>query len=394
MQNLQSHPVFCEAIADIESLGVRVTTHSIKGATPYTIIGGRSNARWWILPLQNSKVTLSGLALFQPILSKSRLMKWAAATLTQLGLVVIWARPRLYISGIPCISKHFGSQPLSYAYFTGTDSPHRKVTVQVMKVSGCLKGYAKVTRSPFVRSLLQYEATTIARVSKLELSCAIVPKVMFCGEENGASLLVTDTLKTAGTKATTRLLPIHTTFLRELADKTAVTGQAQTRSYAKLLCSRLNLLQERISADWLSRLQRAIDHISAAPEEHFLPATLTHGDFTPWNTFNVNKKLYVFDWEYAEEKGPASNDLIHYLLAQPYLKKSTLEQLNIIERVLEKNYDFATKNMTVLHLLIYFASHTLHRIERSSKQPGRIETWDGKHENTALMDIVLHRAQL
>lgn len=391
MLTLPSHPVFSEAIADIESLGVRVTTRPIKGATPYTIIDGRSNARWWILPLLNSQVTTSSLALFQPILTSAGVIKWTAATLTRLGLGILWARPRLYLSGTPCIGKHFENQALSYAYFTGTDSPHRKVAVQVMKVSGCLQGFAKVTRNPFVRPLLQHEAATITRVSKLALSCAIVPKVLFCGEENGTSLLVTDTLKTSSTKSTTALGPTHITFLRELADKTAVSGQAQTKSYAKLLCHRLNLLRERLSIDWQYRLQRAIDHISSVPEEYLLPASLTHGDFTPWNTFIVDQKLYVFDWEYAEEQGPASNDLTHFLLSQPCMRnRSTSERLNTIIRALEKHYTFTAKNMAMPHLLIYLSSHTLRCIERCTQESGRIEAWDSEYESAALIDSVLN----
>ncbi len=85
MLELLSHPVFREAITDIESLGVRVTTEPIAGSIPYAIVGGRSNARWWLLPLTNRKVTISGLALFQPILTSAKLMKHGVTTLSRLG---------------------------------------------------------------------------------------------------------------------------------------------------------------------------------------------------------------------------------------------------------------------------------------------------------------------
>jgi len=390
MGDFFSHPVFQAAIGDIESLGVRVTDYPVSGAIPYTIVGGRSNARWWLIPLQNRQVTVSGLALFQPILSSARLMKWVAALLTQCGLVGAWAKSGVYISGTPCIGKFFGNGALSYAYFTGTDSPHRKVAIQVMDMEGRLAGFAKLTRNPLICPLLQHEAAMLSRVGTLGLDSAIVPNVLFCGEENGASLLVTDTLKTPGTKTTTTLCPIHTAFLSELADKTATSNQAPIVPYARLFNDRLVLLQERLLPEWLKRLQHAIAHISEIPECHLLPPTLSHGDFTPWNTFIVDKKLYVFDWEYADAQAPASNDLIHFLLAQPRVKKqSASARFAHINTTLKEAYGFAGDALATKHLLVYLISHTLHYVERCIAQPGMIETWDGAQESAKLIDTAL-----
>lgn len=390
-QTVTAHSVFREAIADIESLGVRVTDYAVTGAIPYTIVGGRSNARWWLIPLQNRHVTASGLALFQPILTSARLMKWAAATLSKCGLGGIWAKPKLYISGTPSIGKFCGNRTLSYAYFTGTESPHRKVAVQVMDMDGRLIGFAKVSRNPLVRPLLQHEAATLSRIGALGLDSAVVPNVLFCGEENGASLLVTDTLKTPHTKTTTALLPIHAVFLRELADKTVAPSQAQAVPYVRPFADRLAKIQGRVSTEWQKRLQFAIDHVGAVPESHLLPATQIHGDFTPWNTFIVDKKLYVFDWEYADAQAPASNDLIHFMRAQPRAKRQTAAvQLASIKRALKKTYGIARDDVAASHLLIYLTSHTLRYIERCTPQPGMIVTWDGAHENAALIDAVLH----
>ncbi len=390
---VRTHPAFCEAIAEIESLGVRVSDHPVRGAIPYTIIGGRSNARWWLIPLQNNRVTASGLALFQPVVASARLMKWAAATLTQRGFGGIWAKPELYISETPSIGNYFGNKTLSYAYFTGTDSPHRKVAVQVMDMNGRLKGFAKITKNPLVRPLLQHEAATLSRVRGLGLVSAIEPRVLFCGEQNGTSLLVTDTLKTALTKTTTALLPIHAEFLRELGDRAPVPHHQPATSCARLLRDRLAVLNARLPAKWLQRLQRAIDQIGARPGGDLLPATLTHGDFTPWNTFLIEKKIYVFDWEYAEDQFPASNDLIHFMLVQPPAKNQPAAvKIDRINATLRKVFGLPTNDLATTHLLIYLTSHALRYIERHRSQPGMIETWDGASEQAVLIDSVLRRS--
>lgn len=62
MTTLFSNPLFIEAMADIESLGFRVTEQPVDNCLTYVIVGGRSNARWWLIPLQKGRITASGLA--------------------------------------------------------------------------------------------------------------------------------------------------------------------------------------------------------------------------------------------------------------------------------------------------------------------------------------------
>ena len=77
---------FREAMAGIETLGLRVTVQPSPSSLPYAIVGGRSNARYWLIPLTNGKVAASSFALFQPLLTSARLLKLAACVLSLLGL--------------------------------------------------------------------------------------------------------------------------------------------------------------------------------------------------------------------------------------------------------------------------------------------------------------------
>ena len=68
------------------------------------------------------------------------------------------------------------------------------------------------------------------------------------------------------------------------------------------------------------------------------PPVLSHGHFTPWNTFFVDGRLYVFDWEYAERSNPAGYDLIHFLLSLPQMKsRPVAERLGQVRSVLGGN---------------------------------------------------------
>jgi hypothetical protein len=187
MTDALSHSVFRAALAEIESLDVQVSDRPIRGSTPYAIVGGRSNARWWLIPLTNRQVAMGGLAMFQPILASAKLIKQAVLALSRVGLQSMWARPALYLADTPSIAKHFGNDVRSFAYFTGTDSPHRKLAVQAMDESGRLMGFAKVTCNPLVSPLLRHEADTLGLVNGLGLTTAKVPKVLFSGGQGAAT---------------------------------------------------------------------------------------------------------------------------------------------------------------------------------------------------------------
>lgn len=398
-----THPAFHQAIAEIESLGIRVADRASFGATPYAIVGGRSNARWWLIPLSNRHVTISSMALYQPIRTSAKVVKHAAVTLSRLGLRALWARPILYLSGESSLARHFGEDDLSYAYFTGTDSPHRKVAVQTMDVTGQLRGFAKVSMSPCVRPLLQHEAETLGLVNRLNLSSALVPKVLFAGEEDGTQLLVTDTQKTPKSTTSTDLLPAHVDFLRELASKTTVpiechasggtrrADDGRGSEYAQSLIEQFRRLEHRLPAPWSRRLADAIGRIDATGQETLLPPSLTHGDFTPWNTCFVGGKLYVFDWEYAKQRRPISDDLIHFLLAAPRLQHyAPTDRVEILLAGLRNALGINTEQVATAHLLVYLAANTLRYMERSESQPGSIENWRGENSQASLFDVLLN----
>ena len=387
MADLFAHPVFREAIADLESVGVRVSAHPAPGAKAYAVVGGRSNARWWLIPLESGRVAASGLALFQPLLASARTMKAAASALSLFGLSRLWARKLVYLTGEPALAQHFpAGEPLAFAYFTGTDSPHRKVAVQIMDSRGKLKGFAKLTRNPQVRELLMHEAATLEHVNELGLQTAHLPKVLFAGDLGDSTLLVTDTLKTPRTPTTTQFTAAHRAFVQELAQKTAAAHPVHAGDIARDFRGRLDRIRPHLQETWLQRLDAAIAALEAQPTLE-LHAGLSHGDFTPWNTFMANGRLYVFDWEYAEQARPAGNDIIHFVLNQPQTR--TLPAHAKIEAAtasLLQPWTGIQRETIPALLIIYLLTQNLRQIERLPDNMKHGDTWDGAEETAAMFD--------
>lgn len=378
------HPTFKEAASEIEALGVQVSLQPTPGAIPYSVIGGRSNARWWLLPLENRYVTASGLAMFQPILSSAQWMKRGAIGLSRLGLSRIWARPKVYLSGQPAIAQFFSSRSLSFAYFTGTESPHRKVAVQVMDDRGNIKGFAKVTCKPEVRALLEHEAAMLTRVAALELHTADIPAVLFQGALGTCHALVTDTLKTPKTPTIKRFGRAHQDFLDELAAKTRAPQSISARDMANRFRERLDRLREDLDSAWCQRLDRLIETLELQTDVYF-SVSLSHGDFTPWNTFVSKGRLYVFDWEYADDLYPASNDYLHFILNQPLIRNFQLSKRvdYAIEQLLRYHVgNDSNRSRTIV--MIYALTNAFRRLERT---PNKSENWKPDYETVELINI-------
>lgn len=382
--DLFQHPVFCAAVAEMQSQGLRVTAAPSTGSLPYAVVGGRSNARWWLVPLASGRAAGSGLALFQPLLPAARLMKAAAVALSLLGFAKLWARHRVYIAGSPMLAACFPTRAgHSFAYFTGTDSPHRKVAVQVMDVAGRLLGFAKLSRNPAVATLLQHEAAMLRRVAALGLSSAHIPAVLYAGNQADCAVLVTDTLKSAFTRSTTRFGGDHRRFLQELWKR----GRTGTRTAAQLasgLEARALPVAAKLEPAWQTRIHTALSNLRSHGE---LPigVGLVHGDFTPWNTFRAKGRLYVFDWEYAEEEAPLASDLLHFVLNEPHVRNLPPDgKLQAARVAVAQGWTGIEPNAFEPLVIAYVLVQVLRQLERLSDG----HRWDGEAEQAALLDAL------
>jgi hypothetical protein len=387
VSDLFSDAVFREAVADIESFGVRVLSAPQAGTTEYGIVGARSNTRWWLIPLESGRLAASGLALFQPLLANARRMKAAATFLSGIGLQRTWARQRVYVAGRPALGRFFDQGPDRFAYFTGTHSPDRKVAVQIMDELGELKGFAKLTRNPRVSALMRHEAVMLRHAAGLKLEHAHVPKVLFTGEINDASVLVTDTLKQRKTRSSPHLTDAHRRFLREIASRSACAVPAA--EVARDFRQRVHGVEGKLDAKWRQRVRRALDVLDARGSRPVV-LSFSQGDFTPWNTFLVEGKLYVFDWEYARDAQVAGVDLVHFVLNQPkFRSRPVADGIQAAMQALASE-SVADPASAPVVLVAYGLTQLLLQLERL---PAPSVSWDNADQQAALLDQTLQHCE-
>lgn len=314
MRAPDEHPTFLQARAELSALGFVLTEAESPGTSPYTVVGGRSNARWWLFPLESGGLFRSGLALFQPVSRSARLLKNAAGLASHLGLGSLAFRATVHVAvGPGPVQAAFPGVALRYAFFTGTDTPHRKIAVQVMGEDGAVLGYLKAGRSAGARTLLDAEAARLREVAALQLAKAETPRVLAQGRAGEVGYLLTDGFKTRAARTALTLEPAHLAFLVELRERSVEPGTAGSDWLLPRWRSTLDGISSHLTLEWRNRLQRAfasVARLGVLPDRH-----LAHGDFTPWNCYLERAKLHVFDWEYASRNAPPAYDLAHFALA-------------------------------------------------------------------------------
>ncbi|WP_291992935.1 phosphotransferase [Candidatus Accumulibacter sp. ACC003] len=385
--DLLKNPIFADALTEIESLGFHVSESASPGSVKYGIISGRSNQRWWLVPLVNRSVTTNGLAIFQPITTSAKLFKRAALMATLSGQSGLWARQTLFISGGSRLMEIFKNRNLHFSFFTGTDSPHRKAAVQVMDVSGQIKGFVKVSRKPSVKSLLIHEAATLHFLRSLDLKTVHIPRVLFSGESDGVNIFVTDSLKTSQTKTSVVVNKAHLAFLHELASRTAIPDKSDSDTLITELGRRYSLVARRLPLNWKRRLERGIEH-AAAYKTAVGSQVLSHGDFTPWNSFFVNGKLYVFDWEYAEQVYPSGYDLIHFVISSQRITNASnpSQAIKQVFKQVAAMMHPVDSQQTMRLLLTYLCGHALRSFYREPDDDDEVVSCASAEEIADILD--------
>ena len=381
--------VFRNFLKEIQSLGFIVSDEECHGFLPYGIVRGRSNQRWWLVPLKNHNITKSGFDLFQPISTSAKLFKKICVFANRLGGDFLWGRNKVYISKDSALQAFFGNTNLSYSFFTGTDSPHRKTTIQIMDHAGTILGFAKVAKDTNVKKLLIQEAETLERLKSFKLHSIVSPSVLHLIDHHDVKVLITDTRKTKKYKVITTLNDHHYSLFSELTQKTVVQNKENTDWFiTEMICS-YKELEHIIPEIWRYRLENAIEYMCER-RGIFGQRLLSHGDFTPWNTFFSDEKLHVFDWEYAGEGYPIGYDLIHFIYSFNEVKRipisETIEEL--IFSLSKANFVESREDGNIL-LLSYFVKKTLFYVERQLNVSSKADLWDGEQLSAVFLDNIL-----
>lgn len=369
---------------------VRFFDDGSKSGEKYKSFGflpSKENPRW-IIPLINRKLIISSLVLYQPSLLRAKFLKQLTIFLARLGASRFLFRDRIYFRRTDeLIRKIFRRDDLYYAIFTGTEGCHRKVTVQVMGEKGTILGYIKVSDNKDIDSLLENEAEILEILSQHEIENGSFPKVLFHGKADDVNILVLDTFKSSKSTFSSKLSDSHLSFLALMYQKTSIAIKFNKSGFSEQVQSRIKALNDNVPKNWKIRFNDTFDYVTKHVGDMTIPFGLCHRDFTPWNTFFHDEKLYVFDWEYSRRDYPPLLDIFHFIIQDGILVRKLnperlLKRIANNQRLIEIYCEQIVLDINLIDylLLCYLLDISLFYIEREKGKVGgktseMIETW-------------------
>ncbi|MBC8228111.1 phosphotransferase [bacterium] len=287
----------------------------------FALVPSHSAPRW-IIPLDNRRVASDSLRFYNPSSLKGKVFKCIASNLAYLGIQRVWGHDRLIVASkgdaqdeslATFLQDLLEVRDICLAFSTGTPGYYRKTASQVMSKNGQALAYAKIAATPQAQRLLMQEAKVLRRLAELHLSTGHVPRLLYAGQFNGSELLVQSAPLGKTRKGSIRLDRIYIEFLAEIFNQTSTRKSFLESNYWIRIKNGVELLRERISDDWQQLLQKGLKICESALAKKAIPLGLCHRDFVSWNTYVEQKRLYVFDWEYAIEEGIPFWDIFHFV---------------------------------------------------------------------------------
>lgn len=215
------------------------------------------------------------------------------------------------------------SEITNIAMYCGSPGPLQKLTMYCPNRDGEPGLVAKVAMARGANHVIAREADWLSALSGDVRIAQFLPRLL----QQGAlacdrNYLVMQALPPGFSSA--EFDRRHFDFLRLLAQRNpALYAWNQSPAYLRL-GQRMRDIEPLIDEPHRLLLQAVLDDIERAIGLRELPACLVHSDFAPWNLRLTRDRLFVFDWEYAEDGGNPLQDFLHFHLLPRALKRLPL----------------------------------------------------------------------
>lgn len=270
-----------------------------------------ADGKQWLIPSRNMRTALQ---LYQPGAWKGKavkaflpMLKHFPALLAPVGLRSETCRLAPELEKL--LENSFKASDLEFSVFFGTPSVHQKITLQI-SLGRKILGYCRISNDPAMHELFEHEKRVLSVLNNKGISG--IPQFL-CLEniEGNIKIFAQNTTKTTRSLTQHALEKRHLDFLNELYRTTSVTLPFEKSDFFSLL-KHLEKNLEFFAPSEQETIRRAIQSALSDYQEKVVEFSMTHGDFTPWNSFIENGQLFVFDWEYALFSAPPFIDAFHF----------------------------------------------------------------------------------
>ena len=282
---------------------------------------GNADDKYWIMPVRGMRTAMN---LYQPSGIKGKMLKALLPLLHWLPPV----RKAIHAEQMRCSLKEelrtllcrlFGTEHIGFSIFEGTPSVHRKITMQLSCGSRIL-GYCKLSESNDIKELFVKESEMLTWLA--DKGITDISAVLYCGTLRcGMHIFVQSTAKTNASAIIHEWNGLHETFLAHLHEKTIQRVLFENSDYYNCVVSlekHIEWLPDNVDKEPITDAVATIRQEYCGREVEF---SAYHGDFTPWNMFKENGRLFVFDFEYSAKSCPPSLDRYHFFTQTALFEK-------------------------------------------------------------------------
>lgn len=210
----------------------------------------------------------------------------------------------------------------TYSIFTGTKGENRKSVISLHHNNDTTH-FIKIAFSQKPQQLIQNEIHMLTSLSKYDFTALSLPQASGAIDPSYAKMT---NIKPAMCISANRLRDIHLKALSELYLTNHETKKIKHTPAWSTISNQMALLDKEhdICNDLDDTLVYSIIHklfilhneINVDME---IPVSFAHGDFTPWNMYTDDHRLYVYDWELAGAGMPMFLDLFHFIFQSQIL---------------------------------------------------------------------------
>ncbi|MDD5869883.1 MAG: phosphotransferase, partial [Bacteroidales bacterium] len=141
----------------------------------------------------------------------------------------------------------------------------------------------------------------------------------------GEHVMLQTTTKTRRSQTIHRWDALHQAFLDQLQSKTATKIAYEASDFA----ADVDFLKANLDElpDWAQEsMRKALADVERRYGGRQVDFMAYHADFTPWNMFVEDGRLFVFDWEYSRMTYPCGLDRYHFELQTAYFERHATAQ--------------------------------------------------------------------
>lgn len=317
----------------------------------------------WVYPSRRLKTVLN---FYHASTKRAKLLKTGLRVLDLMRLDWLISKPlTIHTDQKECFPRSMNGNGSfdEFSIFMGTPGIERTVLIASYKDEVC-QHFRKFGLTNLACQNVENEGHFLYRLQQREWQSFQAPGLLSRSERG----IVQSRLHTRRPRITNQFTRFHAAAILEIADSSRSLQRFDSSTFGERILDDAAFISR--SATPLSKLERKLlEVVEQTPDDLYFTSTLCHGDFTPWNMFMGNEKLYVYDWEAAMDFAPALYDLFHYHFQTGiFLKKWSFERIySEIKFSIESNLDIR-KNVDrySIDIKTYLRLYLMHVVARKS----------------------------